>query len=103
MGIRDKPTAPASPWQNGFTERLSLLTQGPTGFDQFSGSVVLDRAATAKAPEASGDEPWVGGAFFEKEGNQMLADAALQSWWNSRAALFATAAAIFTALDTVLY
>ena len=22
MGIRDKPTAPASPWQNGFTERL---------------------------------------------------------------------------------
>jgi transposase InsO family protein len=23
MGIRDKPTAPASPWQNGFVERLS--------------------------------------------------------------------------------
>jgi transposase InsO family protein len=22
MGIRDKPTAPASPWQNGSTERL---------------------------------------------------------------------------------
>jgi transposase InsO family protein len=22
MGIRDKPTAPAAPWQNGFTERL---------------------------------------------------------------------------------
>jgi transposase InsO family protein len=22
MGIRDKPTAPASPWQNGFAERL---------------------------------------------------------------------------------
>jgi hypothetical protein len=22
MGIRDKPTAPASPWQNGFGERL---------------------------------------------------------------------------------
>jgi hypothetical protein len=22
MGIRDKPIAPASPWQNGFTERL---------------------------------------------------------------------------------
>src|SRR4029077_9691575 len=22
MGIRDKPTAPVSPWQNGFTERL---------------------------------------------------------------------------------
>src|SRR5580765_4431900 len=22
MGIRDKPTASASPWQNGFTERL---------------------------------------------------------------------------------
>jgi transposase InsO family protein len=22
MGIRDKPTAPASPWQNGFVERL---------------------------------------------------------------------------------
>jgi transposase InsO family protein len=22
MGIRDKPTAPASPWQNGFSERL---------------------------------------------------------------------------------
>jgi transposase InsO family protein len=21
MGIRDKPTAPASPWQNGFAER----------------------------------------------------------------------------------
>ena len=21
-GIRDKPTAPASPWQNGFAERL---------------------------------------------------------------------------------
>jgi transposase InsO family protein len=23
MGIRDKPTAPASPWQNGFAERLN--------------------------------------------------------------------------------
>ena len=23
MGIRDKPTAPASPWQNGFAERLT--------------------------------------------------------------------------------
>jgi len=22
MGIRDKPTAPASPWKNGFAERL---------------------------------------------------------------------------------
>jgi transposase InsO family protein len=22
MGIRDQPTAPASPWQNGFAERL---------------------------------------------------------------------------------
>ena len=22
MGIRDKPIAPASPWQNGFAERL---------------------------------------------------------------------------------
>jgi transposase InsO family protein len=22
MGIRDRPTAPASPWQNGFVERL---------------------------------------------------------------------------------
>jgi hypothetical protein len=22
MGIRDKPIAPASPWQNGFVERL---------------------------------------------------------------------------------
>jgi transposase InsO family protein len=22
MGIRDKPTAPASPWQNGYAERL---------------------------------------------------------------------------------
>ena len=22
MGVRDKPTAPASPWQNGFAERL---------------------------------------------------------------------------------
>jgi transposase InsO family protein len=22
MGIRDNPTAPASPWQNGFAERL---------------------------------------------------------------------------------
>jgi transposase InsO family protein len=22
MGIRDKPVAPASPWQNGFAERL---------------------------------------------------------------------------------
>jgi hypothetical protein len=33
----------------------------------------------------------------------MLADAALLSWWNSWAALFATAAAIFAALDTVLY
>jgi transposase InsO family protein len=22
IGIRDKPTAPASPWQNGFAERL---------------------------------------------------------------------------------
>ena len=45
----------------------------------------------------------LGARFPKKEGNQMLADAALQSWWNSRVALFATAAAIFSALDTVLY
>src|SRR6202048_3156694 len=34
MGIRDKPTAPASPWQNGFVERLigSILEQGCAGF-----------------------------------------------------------------------
>jgi len=25
MGIRDKPTAPASPWQNGFAERLIAI------------------------------------------------------------------------------
>ena len=24
MGIRDKPTPPASPWQNGFAERLRI-------------------------------------------------------------------------------
>jgi hypothetical protein len=31
MGIRDKPVAPASPWQNGFAERLigSIRREGP--------------------------------------------------------------------------
>ena len=31
MGIRDKPIAPASPWQNGFAERLigSIRREGP--------------------------------------------------------------------------
>src|SRR6202158_4511777 len=31
MGIRDKPTAPGSPWQNGFAERLigSIRREGP--------------------------------------------------------------------------
>src|ERR1700732_3950894 len=28
MGIRDKPTAPASPWQNGFAERLIGSSRG---------------------------------------------------------------------------
>ena len=26
VGIRDRPTAPKSPWQNGHTERLILLS-----------------------------------------------------------------------------
>jgi len=25
MGIRDKPIAPASPWQNGFAERVDRI------------------------------------------------------------------------------
>jgi hypothetical protein len=29
MGIRDKPIAPASPWQNGFAERLIGSIRGP--------------------------------------------------------------------------
>jgi hypothetical protein len=82
---------------------VSLLTKVPLALTSLAAALCWYRAATAKAREASGDEPWVGGAFSEKAGNQMLADAALQSWWNSRAALFATAAAIFSALDTVLY
>jgi hypothetical protein len=28
MGIRDKPIAPASPWQNGFAERLKVVGGG---------------------------------------------------------------------------
>src|SRR3981189_3044385 len=34
MGIRDKPTAPASPWQNGFAERL-IGSIRPEGVDHF--------------------------------------------------------------------
>jgi hypothetical protein len=40
------------------------------------------RAATAKAPEVGGlgpDDQFMEGTFSEKEGYQMLADAALQS------------------------
>jgi hypothetical protein len=34
MGIRDKPAAPASPWQNGFAERLigSIRREGVDPF-----------------------------------------------------------------------
>lgn len=28
MGIRDRPMAPRSPWQNGYAERLSVLSDG---------------------------------------------------------------------------
>ena len=37
MGIRDKPTAPVSPWQNGFAERLigSIRTRVPGSYRRF--------------------------------------------------------------------
>src|SRR5258708_7515392 len=40
MGIRDKPTAPASPWQNGFAERaperIGLCTRMRRSLVRFS-------------------------------------------------------------------
>ena len=41
MGIQDKPTAPASPWQNGFAERLIGSIRGGECVDHF---VVLGEA-----------------------------------------------------------
>ena len=40
MGIRDKPNAPASPWQNGFPERLI----GSSRRERVDHFVVLDEA-----------------------------------------------------------
>jgi hypothetical protein len=64
------------------------------------------KAATAKAPDAGGlgrESHYSQGAFSQKEGNQMLADAALQGKWNARAAAFATAAAVLTAVDVLIH
>jgi hypothetical protein len=52
-----------------------------------------------KAPEVEGQESWVGGAFDEKEGKQVVAHAKLQNRWNALAAAFATAAAVMGAID----
>jgi hypothetical protein len=37
MGIRDKPVAPGSPWQNGFAERLigSIRREGLDSYRRF--------------------------------------------------------------------
>jgi transposase InsO family protein len=47
MGIRDKPTAPASPWQNGFAERLI----GSIRRECLDHVIVLGRDAFASGPE----------------------------------------------------
>jgi len=60
------------------------------------------RAATVKAPPAEGDDSWVGGAFGDRDGAQLIADGKLQPWWNALAAGFATAAALLTALDALM-
>jgi hypothetical protein len=59
-------------------------------------------AATAKAKDPGGEASWVGGSFGEKEGMQLIADAALQKKWNTLAASFATVAAILSAADAAL-
>jgi hypothetical protein len=85
-----------------FGEAMKWVVKVALLATSLAAAVCWYRAATAKAPEASGDEPWTGGAFSEKKGNQMLADSALQARWNTRAASFATVAAIFTAIDAFL-
>ena len=47
MGIRDKPIAPASPWQNGFAERLI----GSIRRECVDHIIVLGRDAFASRPE----------------------------------------------------
>jgi hypothetical protein len=64
------------------------------------------KAATAKAPDVGRlgpEDQYVAGSFSQREGHQIIAYAALQSWWNTRAAIFATLAAVFTAVDALLY
>jgi hypothetical protein len=63
------------------------------------------KAATAKAADVGGlgpEDQYSAGAFSQREGRQMIADAALQGWWNARAAICATLAAVFTAIDVLL-
>ncbi|MEH2567806.1 integrase core domain-containing protein [Bradyrhizobium sp. AZCC 2289] len=48
MGIRDKPTAPASPWQNGFAERLI----GSTRRECLDHVIVLDEAHLRRVLES---------------------------------------------------
>jgi hypothetical protein len=47
MGIRDKATAPASPWQNGFAERPI----GSIRHKYVDHIIVLGRDASAPNPE----------------------------------------------------
>jgi transposase InsO family protein len=47
MGIRDKPTAPASPWQNGFVERLIGSTRREC----------LDQCARSSWRDPAGESP----------------------------------------------
>ena len=57
MGIRDKPIAPASPWQNGFAERLigSIRRAGlPPGSPLVSSTPATRRGSTLR----SGDRSW---------------------------------------------
>jgi len=85
---------------------MSAIVKGLIVITSLAAAICWYKAATAKAPAVGGllgkDDQLFEGTFSEKEGYQMLADAALQSWWNARAAICATAAAVLTAVDSLL-
>jgi hypothetical protein len=57
MGIRDKPIAPASPWQNGFGERLAahfVALAEKTGMTRDAINAILKSIAERSAIQDSG-------------------------------------------------
>jgi hypothetical protein len=89
MGIRDKPTAPASPWQNGFVERLigsirrecvdHIIILGEAHRDA-SGA---QKELAALATRGSKDEVPMG-AVLEQRWRDELAETGIDPWKAAR-------------------